>query len=87
MLYVYLRADAVKSTEGPADSVSDRNEAPLTADALRQIIMEFEVQNQQQKKKSLSWTRVAKIIDLVFFLMYATTVLLFLIVLSIAWFP
>ncbi|XP_073801353.1 5-hydroxytryptamine receptor 3A isoform X2 [Danio rerio] len=80
-------SDAVKSTEGPADSVSDRNEAPLTADALRQIIMEFQVQNQQQKKKSLSWTRVAKIIDLVFFLMYATTVLLFLIVLSIAWFP
>ncbi|XP_059413190.1 5-hydroxytryptamine receptor 3A-like [Carassius carassius] len=83
-------SDAVKDTKGPADSVTDRHEEQLYAlDVLKQILMQFQASathQNQQEKKSLSWTRVVSIINLIFFFLYVTTVIVFLITLSEAWF-
>ncbi|XP_052397554.1 5-hydroxytryptamine receptor 3A-like [Carassius gibelio] len=83
-------SDAVKDTKGPADSVTDRHEEQLYAlDVLKQILMQFQASathQNQLEKKSLSWTRVVSIINLIFFFLYVTTVIVFLITLSEAWF-
>ncbi|XP_016297193.1 5-hydroxytryptamine receptor 3A-like, partial [Sinocyclocheilus anshuiensis] len=83
-------SDAVKDTKGPPDSVTDRHEEQLYAlDVLKQILMEFQAaatHQNQQERKSLSWTRVATIIDVIFYFLYVTTVIVFLITLFKAWF-
>ncbi|KAK7174212.1 hypothetical protein R3I93_001418 [Phoxinus phoxinus] len=83
-------SETVKDTKGPSDSVADSNEErPYTLDVLKQILVEcqaFAHQNQQERKP-LCWTRVATIIDVIFFFLYVTTVIVFLISLFKAWFP
>ncbi|XP_039509908.1 5-hydroxytryptamine receptor 3A-like isoform X1 [Pimephales promelas] len=80
-------SDTVK---GPSDSVADSTEEqPYTPEAiLKQILVEFQAvaHQNQKKKKPLSWTRVAKIIDVIFFFLYLITVIAFLISLFISWF-
>ncbi|XP_067284904.1 5-hydroxytryptamine receptor 3A-like [Pseudorasbora parva] len=83
-------SDTVMDTKGPSDSVADSNEEwPSTLNVLKQILMEFQAaaHQNQQKRKPLSWTRVATIIDVIFFILYLTTVIVFLVLLSKAWFP
>ncbi|XP_016424213.1 5-hydroxytryptamine receptor 3A-like [Sinocyclocheilus rhinocerous] len=83
-------SDAVKDTKGPPDSVTDRHEEQLyVLDVLKQILVEFQAaatHQNQQERKSLSWTRVATIIDVIFYFLYVTTVIVFLITLFKAWF-
>ncbi|XP_077067729.1 5-hydroxytryptamine receptor 3A [Siphateles boraxobius] len=83
-------SDTVKNTEGPSDSVADSNEErPYTLNVLKQILMELQAvaHQNQQERKPLCWTRVATIIDVIFFFLYVTTVIAFLISLFKAWFP
>ncbi|XP_050962639.1 5-hydroxytryptamine receptor 3A [Labeo rohita] len=84
-------SDAVKDTKSPPDSETDRNEERLyTLDILKQILVEFQAaatQQNQQERKCLSWTRVATIVDVIFYFLYVIAVIVFLITLSKAWFP
>ncbi|KAK7174208.1 hypothetical protein R3I93_001414 [Phoxinus phoxinus] len=83
-------SETVKDTKGPSDSVADSNEErPYTLDVLKQILVEFQAfaHQNQQERKPLCWTRVATIIDVIFFFLYVTTVIVFLILLFKGWFP
>ncbi|KTF94060.1 hypothetical protein cypCar_00021878 [Cyprinus carpio] len=83
-------SDAVKDTKGTPDLVTDRHEEQLPAlDVLKQILVEFQAaatHQNQQERKCLSWTRVATIIDVTFYFLYVTTVIVFLITLFRSWF-
>ncbi|XP_073689265.1 5-hydroxytryptamine receptor 3A [Garra rufa] len=65
---------SVKDTKGPPDSVTDKNEEHLnTLDVLKQILTEFQTaatHQNQQKRKSLCWTRVATIVDVIFYFLF-----------------
>ncbi|XP_026063145.1 5-hydroxytryptamine receptor 3A [Carassius auratus] len=76
--------DAVKDAKSPPDSETDRHEERLHA--LDHLKAAAAHQNQQERK-CLSWTRVATVVDVIFNFLYVTTVILFLIMLSKAWFP
>ncbi|XP_051570390.1 5-hydroxytryptamine receptor 3A-like [Myxocyprinus asiaticus] len=82
--------DVVKGTNCTPESVTDRNEEQsCSLIILKQILMEFQAttHQNQDKKTSHSWTRVARIIDITFFSLYLITVVVFITVLCKAWFP
>ncbi|XP_048042648.1 5-hydroxytryptamine receptor 3A-like [Megalobrama amblycephala] len=82
-------SDTIKDTNGPSDSMADHSEErPYTLNALKQILMEFQAaaHQNQQERKPLCWTRVATIIDVIFFVLYITTVIVFLALLFKDWF-
>lgn len=88
--FIIPLTDTLKDTNSHSDSVADSiEERPYIINALKQIIMEFQAvaHQNQQERKPLCWTRVAKIIDVIFFLLYIATVCVFLILLCKAWFP
>ncbi|XP_067221531.1 5-hydroxytryptamine receptor 3A-like [Chanodichthys erythropterus] len=82
-------SDTIKDTNGPSDSIADHSEErPYTLNALKKILMEFQAaaHQNQQERKPLCWTRVATIIDVIFFVLYITTVIVFLVLLFKDWF-
>ncbi|XDV13899.1 hypothetical protein PO909_002206 [Leuciscus waleckii] len=86
---VSVAAMSVKDTTDPSDSDADSSEERLyTLNVLKQILMEFQAVAHQnhQERKPLCWTRVATIIHVIFFFLYVTSVIVFLISLSMAWF-
>lgn len=88
ILYVYINTCIIPLTD--SGTVADSNEErPYTLSALKQILKEFQAaaHQNQQERKPLCWTRVARIIDVIFFVLYITTVIVFLILLFKAWFP
>lgn len=71
-----------------SDSVREQNEeVSCTLDRLKQILIEClaGAQQTQRKKISLSWTRVASIIDVTFLILYIITITIFLSVLGKVW--
>ncbi|XP_050960298.1 5-hydroxytryptamine receptor 3A-like [Labeo rohita] len=81
--------DNVRDPQSPPDSVKDQNEqqGSCTLDLLKQILTECcaAIQQNQQKKMSLCWTRVASIIDVTFLVLYIFTIIVFLSVLGKLW--
>ncbi|XP_048008566.1 5-hydroxytryptamine receptor 3A-like [Megalobrama amblycephala] len=72
------------------DSVKDQNDKhSCTIDLLKQILTEVQAatQQNQRKKTSLCWTRVARIIDVTFLVLYIITIIVFLSVLGKLWLP
>ncbi|XP_043090490.1 5-hydroxytryptamine receptor 3A-like isoform X2 [Puntigrus tetrazona] len=83
-------SDVVKDTEGSPGSETDRHEEQrYTSDALKQILGELQAAAHlnEKERKGLCWTRVATIIDVVFYFLYLITVIVFLLTLFKAWFP
>ncbi|KAK9978253.1 hypothetical protein ABG768_020012 [Culter alburnus] len=79
--------DSVRDLKCPPDSVRDQNEEQCcTLNHLKQIITEVRAAT-QRKKTSLSWTRVARIIDVTFLVLYIITIIVFLSVLGKLWIP
>ncbi|XP_039523136.1 5-hydroxytryptamine receptor 3A-like [Pimephales promelas] len=68
------RDDGERDLNSPPDSVRDQNEKSSTA--TRPI-----------QWKKLSWTRVARIVDVTFLVLYIITIIVFLSVLCNIWFP
>ncbi|KAK2915841.1 hypothetical protein Q8A67_000215 [Cirrhinus molitorella] len=62
------------------DSVSDLNEEPSST-----LNCCAPVQQNQQEKTCLGWTRVARIIDVIFLILYIITIIVFLSVLGKLW--
>ncbi|XP_051988399.1 5-hydroxytryptamine receptor 3A-like [Xyrauchen texanus] len=82
--------DVVKDTNCSPESVTERNEEQsCSLIILKQILMEVRATTHQNQDKntSLSWTKVAKIIDITFICLYLITVVVFITVLCNAWFP
>ncbi|XP_058627073.1 5-hydroxytryptamine receptor 3A-like isoform X1 [Onychostoma macrolepis] len=82
-------ADAIGSLQSSPDSVRDQNgEQSCTLDLLKQILSEClaATQQNQQENASLCWTRVARIIDVTFLVLYIITIIVFLSVLGKIWF-
>ncbi len=87
---MFCLTDAIRSLQSPQVSVRDQNEEQSsTLDHLKQILTEYLVatQQNQQEKAPLCWTRVARIIDVTFLVLYIITIIVFLSVLGKVWFP
>ncbi len=87
---MFCLTDAIRSLQSPQVSVRDQNEEQsCTLDHLKQILTEYlaATQQNQQEKAPLFWTRVARIIDVTFLVLYIITVIVFLSVLGKVWFP
>uniref|UniRef100_A0A8C1S8H1 5-hydroxytryptamine receptor 3A-like n=1 Tax=Cyprinus carpio TaxID=7962 RepID=A0A8C1S8H1_CYPCA len=80
--------DSVRDLQSPPDSVTDQNEEQsCTFDLLKQILTECcaTIQQNQREKISLCWTRVARIINVTFLVLYIFTITMFLSVLRKLW--
>ncbi|KAK2915834.1 hypothetical protein Q8A67_000208 [Cirrhinus molitorella] len=77
------RGGGVRDLQSPP--VND--EQMYTLDILKQILFECQATNQQnqQEKTPLCWTRVARIIDVAFLVLYIFTIVVFLCVLGKVW--
>ncbi|XP_016111812.1 5-hydroxytryptamine receptor 3A-like, partial [Sinocyclocheilus grahami] len=76
--------DSVRDLQSPPDSFTDQNEEQsCTLDLLKQILTECcaAIQQNQREKTSLCWTRVARIINATFLVLYIFTITVFLSVL------
>ncbi|KAK2915839.1 hypothetical protein Q8A67_000213 [Cirrhinus molitorella] len=65
-----------------SDSIRDQNEEPSCT-----LNCCAPVQQNQQEKTCLCWTRVARIIDVTFLILYIITIIVFLSVLGKLWIP
>ncbi|XP_058626438.1 5-hydroxytryptamine receptor 3A-like isoform X1 [Onychostoma macrolepis] len=82
------RDDSVRDLQCPPDSVRDQNEEQSsTLGLLKQILSECRAatQQNQREKTSLCWTRVARIINVNFLILYIITIIVFLCVLGKVW--
>ncbi|XP_051570402.1 5-hydroxytryptamine receptor 3A-like [Myxocyprinus asiaticus] len=86
--------DSTRNLGIPLDTHVDRiEEQSCFLDLLKQTLTELRAACQelsrqnQQEKTSLCWTRVAKIIDVTFLVLYLICIVTFFIVLGITWFP
>ncbi|KAK7174167.1 hypothetical protein R3I93_001377 [Phoxinus phoxinus] len=77
------RDDGERDLKNPPDSVREPNEESYTLNRLKRC---WAATRQDQREK-LSWTRVARIIDVTFFVLYIITVIVFMSVLWKLWFP
>jgi len=80
----------VRDQQNPPASVIDQNEEQTyTLDSLKQIITEIlaTTRQKQRQKTCLYLTRVARIIDVTFLVLYIITVIVFLSVLGKLWIP
>ncbi len=86
---MFYLTDVIRSPQSSPDSVRDQNEEQsCTLDLLKQILSEClaATQQNQQEKAFLCWTRVARIIDVTFLVLYIITIIVFLSVLGKIWF-
>ncbi|XP_048008590.1 5-hydroxytryptamine receptor 3A-like isoform X2 [Megalobrama amblycephala] len=79
------REDSVRDQQNPPDSVRDQNEEQSNNILLNQILTEVRAATQQNQRQKLSWTRVARIIDVTFFILYIITIIVFMSVLWKLW--
>ncbi|XDV14095.1 hypothetical protein PO909_002311 [Leuciscus waleckii] len=80
------RDDSVIDQQNPPDSVKDQNEESYTLNRLKQILTECWAATRRNQRKKLSWTRVARIIDVTFLVLYIITIIVFMSVLWKLWF-
>ncbi|XP_067280280.1 5-hydroxytryptamine receptor 3A-like [Pseudorasbora parva] len=82
--------ETTATVSGQEDSVRDQNGVQsFSLNHLKQILTECRAatQGNQQEKTCLTWTRVARIIDNIFLVLYIITVIVFLSVLGSNWIP
>ncbi|ROL45721.1 5-hydroxytryptamine receptor 3A [Anabarilius grahami] len=79
------REDSVRDQHNPPDSVRDQNEDQSNNILLNQNLTEVQAATQQNQRQKLSWTRVARIIDVTFLILYIITIIVFMSVLWKLW--
>ncbi|KAI2666653.1 UvrABC system protein C [Labeo rohita] len=78
---------AERSSGNTRATVTDQDDGTL--DLLKQILIRFQAitQQNQRAETSLCWTKVARIIDVTFLVLYIITIIVFLSMLGKRWFP
>ncbi|XP_048040245.1 5-hydroxytryptamine receptor 3B-like [Megalobrama amblycephala] len=80
--------DGVRDPEYPPDSVRDQNEEQSnTINLQNQILADVQATTQRKQRQKLSWTTVARIIDVIFLVLYIITIIVLMCVLCKLWYP